>query len=126
MRLFSFNIIAQCSHDAVKNVFLDFPNVLEVKISLGSLRGVTRGTRINVERFPAYIFIPREFVTTRFINERKIPTNGVLDVCYPYLGRRLFDPCPAYGDARLCDIPYRRSATEKSRQLHSSRRLRLD
>jgi len=33
-----------------------------------------------------------------FINEREIPTNGVLDVCYPHLGEQLFGP--AYGDTR--------------------------
>lgn len=43
---------------------------------------------INSKRFPVYIFIPPEFVQSFFINERKIPTNEVLDA--RYLGERLF------------------------------------
>lgn len=55
--------------------------------------------------------------STLFINEREIPTNGVLDACYPHLGERLLAPFQHM--VTLVQItPYRCSIVEKSRQLY--------
>lgn len=47
---------------------------------------------MNVERFPVCIFTTARICSTLFINEQEIPTNGVLDAFYPYLGERLDFP----------------------------------
>lgn len=65
-----------------------------------------------------FVFLPAAGICpTLFINEREIPTNGVLDVCYQDLGERQFVPFQ-HMEMLVHITLYRCSIAEKSRQLY--------